>query len=331
MKAKAVRFDRTGGPEVLELREVQVGAPGPGELRVRVDAIGLNRAEVMFREGSYLYQPSFPSGLGYEASGVVEAVGDEVSVFSEGDAVSVVPAFRLTDYGTYGDHVLVPAAAAVARPVGTSPETAAATWMAYLTAYGALAEDGRLRPGDHVLITAASSSVGLAAIQTAHRLGVVPIATTRTESKKQRLLDAGAADVIVTETEDLPDRIANITGGTGVRKAIDPVAGPGVDALSRAISPGGQLLVYGALDQRRTPLPRAQHFPALTTRTYTVFEVTTDPERLRRGVAFVNAGLTSGSFTPVMDKTFTLDAIADAHRHMETGTHIGKIIVEVPH
>lgn len=331
MKAKAVRFDRTGGPEVLELREVQVEAPGPGELGVRVDAIGLNRAEVMFREGSYLYQPSFPSGLGYEASGVVEAIGDEVSTFSEGDAVSVVPAFRLTDYGTYGDHVLVPAAAVVARPTDTSPETAAATWMAYLTAYGALAEDGRLRPGDHVLITAASSSVGLAAIQTARHLGVVPIATTRTETKKQRLLDAGAADVIVTETEDLPDRIADITGRTGVRKAMDPVAGPGADTLSRAISSGGQLLVYGALDQRPTPLPRAQDFPALTTRTYTVFEVTTDPERLRRGVAFVNAGLTTGSLTPVIDKTFTLDAIADAHRHMEAGTHIGKIIVTVPH
>ncbi|GAB2678549.1 zinc-dependent alcohol dehydrogenase family protein [Nocardia goodfellowii] len=329
--ATAVQFDKVGGPEVLQVREVEVGDPGPGEVRIRVDAIGLNRSEVQFREGVYLYQPKFPSGLGYEAAGVVEAVGPDVSNVSPGDVVGVVPAFLLTEYGTYGDHVLVPASATVARPAGISAEKAAAVWMAYLTAYGAIVEDGHTRSGDHVLITAASGSVGHAFIQTANHIGAIPIVTTRTAEKKKRLLDHGAAEVIVTDEEDLHTRIDRITGGAGVRSAFDPIAGPGVEQIARGIAPGGQLVVYGALDPRTTPLPNAQSFPPLRTRTYTVFEVTAAAERLSRGVAFVNAGLTSGSFDPIIDKTFDLADIADAHRYLEANGQVGKIVVTVRH
>ncbi|WP_407547869.1 zinc-dependent alcohol dehydrogenase family protein [Streptomyces sp. Pv4-95] len=329
--AKLVQFDRLGGAEVLTLRDVEVGAPGAGEVRIRVDAIGLNRAEIMYREGAYFYQPVFPSTLGYEAAGAVEAVGDGVDHLAEGDLVAVVPAFLQSEYGTYGDHVTLPASAVVPRPANVDPTTAAAVWMAYITAYGPLAESGRVRPGDHVLITAASSSVGLAAIQIARHIGAIPIATTRGASKRQRLLDAGAADVIVTDDEDIPARIKEITGGEGVRLAFDPIAGPGVEILAQGIAPGGHLVVYGALDPRTTPLPNAQSFPALTSGTYTLFEITSDPERLRRAVAFVNAGLASGSFTPVVDRTFDLTDIAEAHAYMEANGQVGKIVVTVTH
>ncbi|MGW5002630.1 zinc-dependent alcohol dehydrogenase family protein [Streptomyces hydrogenans] len=329
--AQLVQFDRLGGPEVLTLREVETRAPGAGEVRIRVDAIGLNRAEIMYREGAYFYQPAFPSTLGYEAAGVIEAVGEGVDAFTAGDLVAVVPSFLQSEYGTYGDHVVLPASAVVPRPANVDPVSAAAVWMAYITAYGPLAESGRVRPGDHVLITAASSSVGLAAIQVARHVGAIPIATTRGTSKKQRLLDAGAAHVIVTDHEDLPARIKEITGGEGVRLAFDPVAGPGVETIAQGIAPGGSLVVYGALDPRPTPLPHAQSFPALTSSTYTLFEITTDPERLARAVAFVNAGLASGSFTPVVDRTFDLADIAEAHRYMEANGQVGKIVVTVTH
>ncbi|MFJ5846426.1 zinc-dependent alcohol dehydrogenase family protein [Streptomyces sp. NPDC092903] len=329
--AKVVQFDKTGGPEVLELREIDVGAPGPGELCIKVHAIGLNRAEIMYREGAYFYPPLLPSSLGYEAAGHVEAVGEGVSGFAVGDPVSVLPTFLQTEYGTYGDHVLIPAASVVARPPDLAPEKAAAVWMAHLTAYGALVEDDRTRPGDHVLITAASGSVGLAAIRTAQRIGAVPIATTRSRGKKERLLEAGASHVIVTDDENLDDRVKDITEGGGVRLAFDPVAGPQVETLAKTVSPGGQLVVYGALDPRPTPLPNAKGFPALSTRTYAVFEITTDPARLARGVAFVNAGLATGAVTPTIDTTFDLADIADAHRYMEGNSQIGKIVVTVPH
>ncbi|MFE7394615.1 zinc-dependent alcohol dehydrogenase family protein [Streptomyces sp. NPDC057582] len=329
--AKLVQFDRLGGAEILSLREVEDRAPGAGEVRIRVDAIGLNRAEIMYRDGAYFYQPVFPSTLGYEAAGVIEAVGEGVESFTEGDLVAVVPAFLQSEYGTYGDHVILPASAVVPRPANVDATTAAAVWMAYITAYGPLAESGRVRPGDYVLITAASSSVGLAAIQIACHIGAIPIATTRGPGKKQRLLDAGAADVIVTNDEDLPARIKEITGGQGVRLVFDPIAGPGVETLAQGIAPGGFLVVYGALDPRTTPLPNAQSFPALNSSTYTLFEITADPERLARAVAFVNAGLASGSFTPVVDRTFDLTEIAEAHRYMEANGQVGKIVVTVSH
>ncbi|MFE7328537.1 zinc-dependent alcohol dehydrogenase family protein [Streptomyces sp. NPDC057565] len=329
--AKLVQFDRLGGAEVLSLREVEDRAPGTGEVRIRVDAIGLNRAEIMYRDGAYFYQPVFPSTLGYEAAGVIEAVGEGVKSFTEGDLIAVVPAFLQSEYGTYGDHVILPASAVVPRPANVDATTVAAVWMAYITAYGPLAESGRVRPGDYVLITAASSSVGLAAIQIARHIGAIPIATTRGPGKKQRLLDAGAADVIVTNDEDLPARIKEITGGEGVRLVFDPIAGPGVETLAQGIAPGGFLVVYGALDPRTTPLPNAQSFPALNSSTYTLFEITADPERLARAVAFINAGLASGSFTPVVDRTFDLTEIAEAHRYMEANGQVGKIVVTVNH
>ncbi|MFK0100794.1 zinc-dependent alcohol dehydrogenase family protein [Streptomyces sp. NPDC091040] len=329
--ARHIRFDRLGGPEVLHLREVDPGVPGAGEVLIRVEAIGVNRADAMFREGGYFLQPGFPSSLGYEAAGTVEALGEDVTGLAVGDPVGVVPAFSLNDYGTYGDHVIVPAAAVVPRPSGTDPVTAASVWMAYVTAYGALIDEGGLRPGDHVLLTAASGGVGLAAIQTARRIGAVPVATVRGASKRQALLDAGAAHVIDTENEDLVARVKEITGGHGVRLAFDPVAGPGVDTLAEAIAPGGRLLVYGALDPRPTPLPNAALYPDLSTGMFTMFRVTGDPERLRRAVAFINAGLSDGSLAPVVDRTFDLGDAAEAHRYMESNAQTGKIVLTVDH
>lgn len=329
--ARHVLFDRLGGPEVLTLRTVDAGDPGPGEVRIRVDAIGLNRAEIMFREGVYYEQPAFPARLGYEAAGVVEAVGEDVAHLAAGDPIAVVPSFSLTRYGTYGDRVIVPAHAVLPRPANVDPVQAAAVWMAYVTAYGPLFETGEVRPGDHVLISAAASSVGLAAIQVARHIGAIPIATTRGAAKRDRLLEAGAAGVIVTGEEDLPARVREITGGEGVRLAFDPIAGPGVETIAQAIAPGGHLVVYGALDPRPTPLPNAHSYPQVTSRMYTMHSITSDPERLRRAVAFVNAGLALGSFSPVIDRTFDLTEIADAHRYLAAGGHFGKVVVTVDH
>ncbi|MFJ9444399.1 zinc-dependent alcohol dehydrogenase family protein [Kitasatospora sp. NPDC101235] len=327
---RSVVFETTGGPEVLAVRECDLPEPGPGELRLRVAAIGLNRAEALFRAGTYLEQLRLPATLGYEASGTVEAVGEGVTGFAPGDRVDTVPAFSQNDYGVYGTHVLVPARAAVAHPAGLTPAQGAAVWMPYLTAYGALAEDGHLRPGDHVLITAAASGVGLAAIRTARRLGAHPIATTRTRAKARHLLDAGAAEVLVTGEDDLLARVDAATRGRGVRTVFDPVAGPGVLALARAVAPGGRVIVYGRLDARDTPLPGQDTFAPVTSRFYSMHEVTRDDERLRRAHAFVTAGLADGSFTPVIDRVFEgLDTVAEAHRYLEAGTQIGKIVLTV--
>ncbi|MGK5546172.1 zinc-dependent alcohol dehydrogenase family protein [Streptomyces sp. URMC 127] len=333
MMTRTVRFHEYGAPEVLRLEDVEVGRPGPGELLIRVDAIGLNRAEVLFRSGRYI-EPAraFPARLGLEASGVVEAVGDGVAGFEVGRPVSVVPAFSMNDYGVYAERAIVPASAVVHRPEGLGAVDGAAVWMPYVTAYGALVEVGGMRAGDAVVLTAASSSVGLAAIQTAHRVGATPIATTRTRAKKEALLKAGAAEVIVTDEEDVAERVLEVTAGRGAEFVFDGVAGPGVTDLGKAAAPGGTLLLYGAVSGQPTPYPGFDlGMPALNMRTYTMHETTRDPERLRRAHAFVTSGLRTGALQPTVDRTFGLDEIVAAHRYLEGGNQIGKVVVTVGH
>jgi NADPH:quinone reductase-like Zn-dependent oxidoreductase len=332
--AKTVRFHELGGPEVLRIDDLEVGEPGAGEVRIRVDAIGLNRAEALFRRDQYIVPVQrLPSRLGMEAAGTVEAVGPGVGGVEAGQAVSVVPAFSPNDYGMYGEQAIAPAAAVVPRPDGVDAVAGAAVWMPYLTAYGAMLDVGGMRAGDVVVLNAASSSVGLAAIHTANRVGATAIAITRTKAKRARLIEEGAAEVIVTEEDgDVAARVLALTRGRGADLVFDAVAGPGVTELARAVAAGGTLLLWGALSGEPTPYPGFDlGMPALNLRIYTVLEATRDPERMRRAVAFVSSGLRSGAFRPVVDREFPLDEIVRAHEHLESNAQFGKIVVTVAH
>ncbi|MEU7281151.1 zinc-dependent alcohol dehydrogenase family protein [Streptomyces sp. NPDC045431] len=329
--ARTVRFHELGGPEVLRIEDLETGEPGPGEVRIRVEAIGLNRAEGLFRSGRYI-EPvkQLPARIGYEAAGIIEAVGPEVAGFAEGQAVSVVPSFSQNDYGVYAESAIVPAAALMPRPDGTDPVAGAAVWMPYLTAYGAMAEVGRVRAGDVVVINAASSSVGLAAIQTANRLGATPVAVTRGRAKRQRLLDEGAADVIVSDEEDVAGRVLALTGGKGAEYVFDAVAGPGVVELARAVAADGTLFLWGEQSGQPTPYPGFDlGMPALNMRTYSMLEITRGPQRMRRATAFITSGLRTGFLRPVVDRLFPLEEIVQAHAYMESNVQFGKIVVTV--
>jgi NADPH:quinone reductase-like Zn-dependent oxidoreductase len=328
--ARVVRFHRTGGPEVLRVEEVEVLPPGKGEVQISIKALGLNRAESMFRRGQYLEQPRLPARLGYEAAGTVAAVGPDVRGFKVGDAVSTIPSFSLNDYGLYGDLANAPVHAVTHHPAALSWVEAAAVWMQYLTAYGALIDIGKLTRGDTLLIPAASSSVGLAAIQIANRAGAVPVALTRGQSKRQALRDAGAAHVIVTDEQDLVKEVLGITGGKGARLVFDPVGGPTFAKLAQATARLGLLFLYGALSPEPTPLPLFDVLGKwITIRGYVLHEITSDPTRLERAKKFVNDGLGDGSFKPLIARTFPLDQIVEAHRYLESNQQIGKVVVTV--
>ncbi len=328
--SRIVRFHRTGGPEVLQIDEIDLGAPGPGEVKMKVHALGLNRAEAMYRAGAYLEQPNVPSRLGYEASGIVEAVGSGVTDLKPGDVVSTIPAFSLNQYGVYGDTTIVPAHAVAKHPTSLSFAEAASIWMQYLTAYGALVQIGNLAKGEAVIITAASSSVGLAAIQIANSLGAIPIAATRTSAKRAALVEAGAAHVIATEEQDIAAEVMKITGKKGARMAFDPVCGPGVEALAGALGDQGILFLYGALAGAPTPFPLFSALSKnLTLRGYTLFAVTGDAGHMERGKRFVFDGLASGHFKPIIAKTFPLEQIVESHRYLESNAQVGKVVVTV--
>ncbi|RPE40561.1 NADPH:quinone reductase-like Zn-dependent oxidoreductase [Streptomyces sp. Ag109_O5-1] len=329
--ARTVLFHEIGGPDVLTVEDVPVPEPGPGQVAVRVEALGLNRAEALFRAGTYYYQPSLPgSRLGYEAAGVVEAVGEGVTEVAVGDPVMTGPGIEMSARGVYAERVVLPETSVVRRPASVDAVTGAAAWLTYTTAYGGLLETAGLRPGDHVLITGASSGVGTAAIQVARRIGAIPLATTRTEAKRRQLLELGAAEVIVTgdsTAEAVAKEVRRLTGGTGAEVMFDAIGGPGFRPLAEGLAPGGSVVVYGWLDSRPAEIPWNWPF---TIHTYANGTLTSTPGGRRRSTAFLNAGLSDGGFRPVVGEVLEgLDRIRDAHRLMESNAHTGKIVVRI--
>ena len=326
--SRVVRFHRTGGPEVLQIDDVEVAQPGPGEVRLTVKALGLNRSEIMFLQGAYLDTPRLPARVGYEASGVVESVGEGVTEVSAGDVVSTIPSFSQNDYGVCAEMAVVPARSVAKFPPSFSWAEGAAIWMQYMTASGALIQIAQMNAGDVVLIPAASSSVGLAAIQLANMVGAKPIALTRNAGKKERLLALGAAHVVVTEEEDLVSAVMKITDGTGARLVFDPVGGPYVMNLAGATARGGIIFQYGGLSKEPTPFPAWEVVSkSLTIRGYGLFEIVMDPAKFAAAKQFISNGLETGNLKPVIDRKFPFDEIVEAYRYLESNQQVGKVVV----
>ena len=236
----------------------------------------------------------------------------------------------MNDYSVYGEEAIVPVYALVRKPEKLSWEEAASVWMQYLTAWGGLVSIAGLTSGDAVIITAASSSVGLAAIQIVNALGGTAIAVTRTRAKRDEIARAGAAHVIVGNEQSLVDEVQRLTGGKGARIAFDPVAGPGVEALAKAASLEGIIVLYGRLAQGETPFPLMTAMrKGLTLRAYTLHEINRHTAWHAEGKQFVFNGLENGTLTPIIAKTFPLEAVVDAHRYLESNEQIGKVVITV--
>jgi len=292
----------------------------------------------MFRTGQYLEQPKFPSRIGLEAAGIVEAIGVGVTKVRIGDKVSVATGQSIAKYGTYGETAIVPASSAISYPDNLTPEEAASVWVQYLTAYFAFVDLAKIQPGQSVLITAATGGAGLGAIEVARLLGAVAIATTRSASKQQALLDLRADHVIVTSKEDLGSRVKEITGGRGADLIFDPIAGDTLPTLAEAVAWGGQIILYGALGGTNVPYPLFAAFARnFTLRSYVVYSfcgletlgLRRNDEAFARAVQFINENLASGKLQPVIAKIFPLSEIQEAHRYMESNQQLGKIVIKV--
>jgi NADPH:quinone reductase-like Zn-dependent oxidoreductase len=327
---KVIRFHNLGGPENLKLEELPSRSPGEGEVKLRVQAVGLNRAEYGFMQGYYFEQPKLPSRIGYEAAGVVESVGPGVDAGWVGKHIATIPGFSMSQNGVLGEEAIVPATSLGEYPAKLSPTQAAAIWMQYLTAHGALVIYGGLKRGDFVLITAASSSVGLAAIQIVNAEGGVPIAATRKSNKRAELLSLGAAHVIATEEEDVVARVNEITGGQGARLIFDPVGGPGFEKLVETAAYHGIVFLYGWLSMQPTPLPlRPALGKGLTIRGYSLIEIRSQPEVLKTAKQYVFDRLADGRFHPKIAKTFPLAQSKEAYEYLESNQQVGKVVITV--
>lgn len=328
---RVVVFHEPGSADVLRIEERPIARPQPHEVLLAVQAIGVNRAEVAFRSGKYLEVPDrFPTGLGFEAAGIVQEVGSGVSDFKIGQRVATLPLFSMREYGVYGDVVTVPANALTPCPEQLSWVEAAAVWMSALTAYGGLIYTGKLAAGNYVLITAASSGVGTIAIQIAKFVGARVIATTRNPGKKQRLLEVGADAVVVTTEEDLVTRVAEITSGAGVDLGFDAVGGGMVSKLIQVASFGGRIVLYGTLSTELTVLPLLSGLQkCVSVHAYRNLSMTRFPEERQKAEGFIFDRLNDGSIKASIDRVFPLASVCEAHRYMESNQQFGKIVLMI--
>jgi NADPH:quinone reductase-like Zn-dependent oxidoreductase len=200
--------------------------------------------------------------------------------------------------------------------------------MMFVTAYSALVEDAAIGVGDFVVISAASSSVGLAAIQIANYAGATPIALTRTSAKADQLREVGATHVVATQETDLVQEITRITDGKGARIAFDPIGGPDFPKLLAALAFKGTAYLYGALAEGITPLPVLDMIAKMPViKGHNIWITSGDPDRLATAVAYIRQGFAEGKLKAVIDRVFSFDDIVAAHHYLETNGQFGKIVV----
>ncbi|MFZ0634400.1 MAG: zinc-dependent alcohol dehydrogenase family protein [Candidatus Acidiferrales bacterium] len=324
---RIVRFHRFGGPEVLQIDELPEEQPGPGEVRIKVQAFALNRADYLYRHNMHAVTPRLPSRIGYEATGIIDAVGPQVTGFKVGDRVSNVP-LGSPEYGVCGESAILPAYTLMPVPQHLNVEEATSIWMQYMTAWGGLISFGDMKAGDAVLITAASSSAGIGAIQLAKDAGALVIATTRTSEKKSFVSSVGADHVIVSDHEDIGARAKELTGGKGVRLVFDCIGGPFLERCVNATAFGGKVILYGLLAGVPTVVPIIPMcLNEVSLHPYSMITIFNDPVRRKAGLNYVASRLACDAFRPVIDRVFAFDEIVDAHRYLEQNNQRGKIVV----
>jgi NADPH2:quinone reductase len=320
---KAIRISRVGGPEVMEYVDVEVGAPGPGEVRVRHAACGLNYIDVYFRNGAY--QQSLPAGLGMEAAGVVEAVGEGVSFLRPGDRI----AYAAQPPGAYAEERVMPAKQVVKLPNSIDFETGAAMMLQGLTVQYLFRRTYPLRGGETILFHAAAGGVGLIACQWAKALGVTMIGTVGSDEKAELAKAHGCAHVINYNKENFVERVREITGGAGVPVVYDSIGKdtfiPSLDCLA----PLGMLVSFGAASGPVPPftLQELASRGSLYVTRPTLFTHIAKRESLEEMAADLFDMVESGKVRISVNQRYALKDVAQAHRDLEARKTTGSTIL----
>jgi synaptic vesicle membrane protein VAT-1 len=336
---RQVVITRYGTPDVLHLQTAPEPQPGPGEIRIAVAAAGVNFADILGRLGLYPDAPRPPFTPGYEVSGIVDRIGEQVQGVSPGDRV-----LSLTRFGGYASHVVVPAALAFPAPPCLDDGEAAAVPVNYLTAWVALHKFGGLERGETVLIHGAGGGVGLAAVQLARRQGATIIGIA-SRGKHETLRALGVAHVL-DSTADLVEAVRGLTGNRGADLVLDSIGGASFRTSYRLLAPLGRLALYGvssiAPGMRRSwwhalrtvaAMPRFKPL-SLMNRNRGVFGINLahlwdETAQLRRAMTQLLGEIEAGHIRPVIARSFPLDQAAEAHRFIQARRNIGKVVLRL--
>ena len=321
---KAIRIHRTGGPEAMQWEEVEVGAPGPGEVRIRHEAVGLNYIDVYFRTGLYP-APSLPFTPGMEGAGVVEAVGEGVDSLAVGDRV----AYAAPPVGSYAEERLMPAGKVVKVPAGIDSRQAAAMMLQGMTVEYLLRRTYPVRSGETVLFHAAAGGVGLIACQWAKHLGATVIGTVGSDEKAALARAHGCDHPIVYTRENFTERVGELTGGAGVPVVYDAVGRDTFEGSLDCLAPRGMLVSFGQSSGKIDPFDLgvlsakgSLYLTRPTLMTYTASR--TDLEASAQALFDV---VGRGAVRITVNQTFPLAEAAAAHRALESRQTTGSTIL----
>ncbi|MDX1367162.1 zinc-dependent alcohol dehydrogenase family protein [Pseudomonas sp.] len=334
-----IRFHKFGDADVLRYEELPTPTPGPGEVLVRVQAVGLSWSDVLWRQNLAAEQAHLPAGMGSELAGTIEALGEGVDDLELGTPVASFPAGTANRYPTWGDLVLMPRYALTRYPQVLSPLQASVHYTALLFAYFALVELSKLQPGQHVLITEASHCLAPQTVQLAKALGAKVIASTSEAANREFLRELGADKVVVTEEQDLVLEIERYTDGKGVEVILDQCAGQQMKLLGDVAAQRGKLIMCGVNGGNDTAFPACAAFKKhMQFFRHCVLDFTGHPElgiepnqeAVQRALQHINQLTADHLLTPVIDKVFAFDDFIAAHRYMETCPNRGRVALVLP-
>ncbi len=320
---KAIQIEETGGPEVLRLVELPIPQPGPGQVLIRVEAVGMNFVEIYFRKGTY--KAALPFTPGSEAAGTVEELGPGVTGFEAGDAVASTSVL-----GSYGEYALVPAAQLVKTPEGLSPEKAAAAMLQGMTAHYLVYSTFPLKAGDRALVHAGAGGVGLLLTQMAARLGARVITTVSTPAKAELSREAGASEVILYTEQDFEAEVKRLTDGRGVDVVYDSVGRTTFEGSLKCLRPRGMLALFGGASGPVPPfdLIRLSSMGSLFVTRPTLWHHIATRAELEWRAGDVLGWAANGELKLRTEHIYPLAEAAQAQMDLEARKTTGKILLE---
>lgn len=322
---QAIIFTQAGmPPEVLQVQDVPMPEPQPGEVRIKVKAAAIHPSDLMFVQNLYGIRPEFPSRAGFEGMGTVDAVG-------EGVALPLGARVAFTAVGAWAEYAVTPAHSVIPVPDALADQTAAQLFVNPFTAHAMVRESG-VKPGEWLMLTAAGSAFGKMVIRFCRMQGIRTIATVRRNDMVQELEAIGADVVINTEDESLTRRVAELTGGKGVPCVLESVAGKTAASALNCLKTGGTMLVYGALSLEPIPVNAGlMIFKSLTIKGFwlTTWLRRADPAVVRETQEAVFGLLASGQSLLPVEASYPLSEIRQAVTHAAAAGRHGKILVHI--
>ncbi len=336
--SRIIRFHQFGEADVLKIEERACPAPAAGEVLIRVQAIGVSWYDVLWRQNLGTTPAQLPAGLGHELAGEVLAVGEGVDDLAVGDRVASFPGHSINHYPGYAEEVVLPRSSLTTYPDVLTPQQASVHYLPSLVGWFGFVELARLKPGESVLVTAASRCWGPYIVQMGKALGARVIAATEDAEDVDFLRELGAEQVILTEEQDLVSRVHKLTDGRGVDIVMDALGGPQMCLLGDALAPRGRLVLFGLQGGNETPFPACAAFQkniqffVHCIGNFTGKEelgIPQDKEAVAKALHGVNQLTRDGMLRPLVDKVFAFERVVDAHRYMETCPSRGRVLLDL--